>query len=383
MLASICARLTEKSLGRYGKIPMICVRFFLYTCTWSFYWSGHKIKGSKMITKPSLNVAVVGATGLVGETILSILHTREFPVGELYPLASSNSAGDTVLFGNKNYEVLEVDGFDFASVDLAFFSAGSEVSAKYAPIASAAGCVVIDNTAQFRQDAEVPLVIPEINPEAIADYKKCNIIANPNCSTIIMLMALYPLYKSVGINEINVATYQSVSGTGRAAISELVEQLGLLLNGRPVNTEVYPRQIALNVLPQVDDLLEDGSSKEELKMLQETHKILQDPNIKVNTTAVRVPVIYGHSEAITINTSKPLTASAAIEVLQQSPGIEVMAQHEDYPTALELGVESDTILVGRIRNTAADNQLQLWVVGDNVRKGAALNSVQIAELLCK
>lgn len=336
-----------------------------------------------MITKPSLNVAVVGATGLVGETILSILHAREFPVEELYPLASSNSAGDTVLFGNKNYEVLEVDGFDFASVDLAFFSAGSEVSAKYAPIAAAAGCVVIDNTAQFRQDAEVPLVIPEINPEAIADYKKRNIIANPNCSTIIMLMALYPLYKSVGINEINVATYQSVSGTGRAAISELVEQLGLLLNGRPVNTEVYPRQIALNVLPQVDDFLEDGSSKEELKMLHETHKILQDPNIKVNTTAVRVPVIYGHSEAITINTIKPLTASVAIDILQQSPGVEVMAQHEDYPTALELGVESDTILVGRIRNTAADNQLQLWVVGDNVRKGAALNSVQIAELLCK
>lgn len=337
-----------------------------------------------MITKPSLNIAVVGATGLVGETILSILHAREFPVGDLYPLASANSSGDTVLFGHRNYEVGDVAEFDFAQVDLAFFSAGSEVSAKYAPIAADAGCVVIDNTAHFRQDEDVPLVIPEINPEALAGYDNRNIIANPNCSTIIMLTALYPIYKSVGISEINVATYQSVSGTGRSAISELVEQLGLLLNGRPVTPEVYPQQIALNVLPQVDTILENGISKEELKMLQETHKILQDSSIKINATAVRVPVIYGHSEAITITTKEPLTAQAAKEILQQAPGLEIMPNNDEYPTALDVAVESDQIFVGRVRN-ALDNeqQLQLWVVGDNVRKGAALNSVQIAELIYK
>lgn len=342
------------------------------------------INGGKMITKASLNIAVVGATGLVGETILNVLHAREFPVGDLYPLASANSSGDTVLFGHKNYEVGDVAEFDFAQVDLAFFSAGSEVSAKYAPLAAAAGCVVIDNTAYFRQDMDIPLVIPEINPEALAGYNKKNIIANPNCSTIIMLMALYPIHKAVGISEINVATYQSVSGTGRAAISELVEQLGLLLNGRPVTPEVYPRQIAFNVLPQVDTILENGISKEELKMVQETHKILQDTSIKINATAVRVPVIYGHSEAITITTKEPLSAQTAKEILTQAAGLQIITENDDYPTALDVGVESDQIFVGRIRNAMDnDRQLQLWVVGDNVRKGAALNSVQIAELLCK
>lgn len=335
-----------------------------------------------MITKPSLNVAVVGATGLVGETILSILHDREFPVAQIFPLASANSAGDTVLFGHKSYVVRDVSEFDFAEADLAFFSAGSEVSAKYAPIAAAAGCIVIDNTAHFRQDPDIPLVIPEINPEALAGYNKRNIIANPNCSTIIMLMALYPLHKKFGITEINVATYQSVSGTGRAAISELVEQLGSLLNGRPVSPEVYPRQIALNVLPQIDVLLDNGVSKEELKMLQETQKILQDTSIRVNATAVRVPVIYGHSAAITITTKDPISAAAAKDILQRAPGLQVKLKNEDYPTALEVGVESDQIFVGRIRNALDnDRQLQLWVVGDNVRKGAALNSIQIAELV--
>lgn len=334
-----------------------------------------------MTKKSKIDVAVLGATGLVGETILRILHEREFPVGKLYPLATARSAGETVLFGNKQYTVLDAAEFDFSQVQIALFSAGSEASAKYAPLAAKQGCVVIDNTAQFRNENDVPLVVTEINPEKIADYKQRNIISNPNCSTIQMLVAIFPIYKAVGITEINVATYQSVSGTGRAAISELVEQTGMLLNGRPAEADVYQHQIAFNVFPHIDQFLDNGYTKEEMKMLWETRKILNDPKIRVNATTVRVPVIYGHSEAITLTTAQPISAAQAIELLNDAPGVKVTADPKKYPTALN-ATGKDAVYVGRIRNSV-DNELQLnmWVVCDNIRKGAALNTVQIAELL--
>lgn len=332
----------------------------------------------------SYNVAVLGATGVVGETMLEILHERKFPCANIYALASARSAGATVLFGNKQLTVLDVADFDFKQVDIALFSAGSDASAKYAPIAAKAGCVVIDNTSHFRYETDIPLVIPEVNPDALKDYKLRNIIANPNCSTIQMLVALKPLYDAVGIKKITVATYQSVSGTGKAAISELITQMGQLLNGQPAKTKVYPQQIAFNVLPQIDEFMDSGFSREEMKMIWETHKIFGDDKIIVNPTAVRVPVIYGHSEAITIETVKPLLAAAAHELLEGAPGIKVIDNlaRKAYPTPLKNAVGHDPVFVGRIRNGLDDpHTLNLWVVADNIRKGAALNSVQIAELL--
>lgn len=331
-----------------------------------------------------LNIAVVGATGVVGEALLELLHSRKFPCDKVFALASQRSAGDTVLFGNRQLDVLDVAEFDFSKVAIAFFSAGSEVSAKYAPLAARAGCIVIDNTAHFRLDPDIPLIVSEVNPEQIIAYKKHNIIANPNCSTIQMLVALKPIYDAVGIAKITVATYQSVSGTGRAAISELVAQTGQLLNGQSVSPSVYPQQIAFNVLPHIDDFLDNGFTKEEMKMISETHKILQDDTIVINPTTVRVPVIYGHSEAITIETRKPLDALAARDLLQHAPGIAVLDDPKDqeYPTPLKDAVGQDEVFVGRIRNALDDKRiLNLWVVADNVRKGAALNSVQIAEIL--
>lgn len=332
----------------------------------------------------SYSVAVLGATGLVGETILEILHSRKFPCDQVFALASQRSAGDTVLFGHKNLEVLDVASFDFSKVQIALFSAGAEASAKYAPKATAAGCIVIDNTSHFRNENDVPLVVAEVNPEAIAEYKQRNIIANPNCSTIQMLVALKPIYDAVGISKITVATYQSVSGTGRAAISELVMQTGELLNGQPATKNVYPQQIAFNVLPHIDEFMENGFTKEEMKMIWETHKILQDDKIIINPTTVRVPVVYGHSEAITIETKHPLSAENARELLAAAPGIKVVDNpaRKRYPTPLQDAVGKDDVYVGRIRNGVNDEHtLNLWVVADNIRKGAALNSVQIAEIL--
>lgn len=331
-----------------------------------------------------IDIAVLGATGVVGETILEILNSRKFPCNKVYALASQRSAGDTILFGNQRLDVLDVKDFDFSKVQVALFSAGSEVSAKYAPIAAQAGCVVIDNTAEFRMDPDVPLVIPEINAAEIANYKKRNIIANPNCSTIQMLVALKPLYDAVGIKRITVATYQSVSGTGRAAISELVMQTGSLLNGQPVEPQVYPQQIAFNVIPHIDEFLDNGFTKEEMKMIEETHKIMQDNSLVINPTTVRVPVVYGHSEAITIETKKPLTAAVAQELLSNAPGVKVVDNptRKRYPTPLKDAVGNDEVYVGRIRNGLNDDHtLNLWVVADNIRKGAALNSIQIAEQL--
>ncbi|RLA00288.1 MAG: aspartate-semialdehyde dehydrogenase [Gammaproteobacteria bacterium] len=332
------------------------------------------------------DVAVVGATGAVGETMLEILAERNFPVNNVYPLASARSAGKKVPFGDTYLTVQDLDSFDFSKAQIGLFSAGASISEKYAPIAGAAGCVVIDNTSQYRYDDEIPLVVPEVNPQAIADYKRHNIIANPNCSTIQMLVALKPLHDAAGIERINVCTYQAVSGTGKEAISELAGQTAELLNGREANAKVYPKQIAFNVLPQIDVFMDNGYTKEEMKMVWETRKIMGDDSIQVNPTAVRVPVFYGHSEALHIETREKLSAEKATALLRAMPGVEVLDERKDggYPTAVSEGATHDPVYVGRIREDISHPRgLDLWVVADNVRKGAALNSIQIAEILVK
>jgi len=332
------------------------------------------------------DVAVVGATGAVGETMLEILAERNFPVNNVYPLASARSAGKKVPFGDTYLTVQDLDSFVFSKAQIGLFSAGASISEKYAPIAGAAGCVVIDNTSQYRYDDEIPLVVPEVNPQAIADYKRHNIIANPNCSTIQMLVALKPLHDAAGIERINVCTYQAVSGTGKEAISELAGQTAELLNGREANAKVYPKQIAFNVLPQIDVFMDNGYTKEEMKMVWETRKIMGDDSIQVNPTAVRVPVFYGHSEALHIETREKLSAEKATALLRAMPGVEVLDERKDggYPTAVSEGATHDPVYVGRIREDISHPRgLDLWVVADNVRKGAALNSIQIAEILVK
>jgi len=332
------------------------------------------------------NVAVVGATGAVGETMLSILEQRDFPIENLYPLASSRSAGGTIQFKGKSVTIGDLADFDFTQAQIGLFSAGGSVSEEYAPKAAAAGCIVIDNTSHFRYDDDIPLVIPEVNPEAIAGYTQRGIIANPNCSTIQMLVALKPIYDAVGIERINVCTYQAVSGTGKSAIDELAGQTAKLLNGKSITADVYPKQIAFNVLPQIDVFLENGYTKEEMKMVWETNKIFDDQNISVNPTAVRVPVFYGHSEAIHIETKEKITAEQATKLLEKAEGVTLIDLREDggYPTAVTDSSGNDDVYVGRIREDISHPQgLNLWVVADNVRKGAALNSVQIAEKLVK
>lgn len=336
----------------------------------------------------SYSVAVLGATGLVGETMISILEERDFPVADLFPLASERSAGATVTFRGERYPVIDVAQFDFSRARIGLFSAGASVSAEYAPRAGEAGCVVIDNTSCFRMDEDVPLVVPEVNPEAVAGYTTRNIIANPNCSTIQMVVALNPIYRSVGIERINVATYQAVSGAGRQLVEDLSRQTALLLNGRPLDERAMstPKQIAFNVLPQIDVWEDNGYTKEEMKMVRETRKIFDDPSILVNATAVRVPVFYGHSEAVHIETRDMITAEQARDLLQTAPGVVVLDHRKPggYPTPVTEGAGRDAVFVGRIREDISHPRgLDLWVVADNVRKGAALNSVQIAELLVK
>jgi len=334
----------------------------------------------------TFNVAVVGATGAVGETMLSILAERKFPVGEVYALASSRSAGKKVAFGDKLLTVQDLAEFDFSRAQIGLFSAGASISEVYAPKAAAAGCVVIDNTSQFRYDDDIPLVVPEVNPHAIADYKVRGIIANPNCSTIQMLVALKPIKDAVGIERINVATYQAVSGTGKEAIEELAGQTANLLNAKPIKTEVYPKQIAFNVLPHIDVFLDNGYTKEEMKMVWETRKIFEDESIEVNPTAVRVPVFFGHSEAVHIETGEKITAEKARELLSRAEGVVVLDDRNDggYATAVTEGANNDPVYVSRIREDISHPKgLDMWVVADNVRKGAALNSVQIAEILIK
>ena len=332
------------------------------------------------------DVAVVGATGAVGETMLSILAERKFPVGKVYALASERSAGKKVEFGDTMLTVENLADFDFSKVQIGLFSAGGSISAEFAPKAAAAGCVVIDNTSEFRYVDDIPLVVPEVNPHAIENYKTKGIIANPNCSTIQMLVALKPIQDAVGIARINVCTYQAVSGTGKNAIEELAGQTARLLNGKPVECNVYPKQIAFNVLPQIDVFQENGYTKEEMKMVWETNKIMEDDSIKVNPTAVRVPVFYGHSEAVHIETRKKISAKQCRELLEKASGVEVMDEHKDggYPTAVTEGATNNPTYVGRIREDISHEMgIDMWVVSDNVRKGAALNSVQIAEILIK
>ncbi len=331
-------------------------------------------------------MAVVGATGAVGEAMLTILAERNFPIDQIYPLASSRSAGSKIEFKEDWITVGNTAEFDFSRTDIGLFSAGASVSQEYAPKAAAANCIVIDNTSQFRYDDDIPLVVPEVNPQDIAHYSNRGIIANPNCSTIQMVVALKPLHDAVGIERINVATYQAVSGTGKEAIEELAKQTTMLLNAKPIECEVYPKQIAFNVLPHIDVFLDNGYTKEEMKMVWETHKIMGDDTIRVNPTTVRVPVFYGHSEAVHVETKRKISADEARELLEHAAGITVVDEHRDggYPTAVTEGAGTDAVFVGRIREDLSHpTGLNLWVVSDNVRKGAALNSVQIAELLVR
>lgn len=330
------------------------------------------------------DVAVVGATGAVGEAMMEILEQRDFPVGNLYPLASSRSAGKTVVFKNKSYRIQDLAEFDFTQAQIGLFSAGGSISAEFAPKAAAVGCVVIDNTSHFRYEEDIPLIVPEVNPGALDQYRNRNIIANPNCSTIQMLVALKPIYDAAGIERINVSTYQAVSGTGKEAIEELATQTAKLLNGQPIESQVYPRQIAFNALPQIDVFMENGYTKEEMKMVWETKKIFGDDSIEVNPTCVRIPVFYGHSEAVHIETREKLSVAQARELLAHAEGVEVIDEQVDggYPTAVSESAGADPVYVGRIREDISHPRgLNLWVVADNVRKGAALNSVQIAEML--
>lgn len=333
------------------------------------------------------NVAVVGATGLVGDTMVQVLEERSFPVAELFPLASNRSLGKSIAFRGRRMPVGDLATFDFSRAQIALFSAGAEVSREYAPKAAAAGCVVIDNTSEFRYDDDVPLVVPEVNAHAIANYTKRGIIANPNCSTIQLVVALKPIHDAVGIERINIATYQSVSGAGKAAVEELAEQTRELLQGKgPVQARVVPKQIAFNCVPHIDEFQDNGYTKEEMKIVWETHKIMEDNTIRVNPTSVRVPVFFGHSEAVHLETRRKISAADARKLLEQAPGVEVLDERRPggYPTAATEAANRDTVYVGRIReDISAERGLDLWVVADNVRKGAATNSVQIAEILVR
>ncbi len=330
-----------------------------------------------------LKVAVVGATGAVGEAMLSVLAERRFPAREVVALASERSAGGTVAFGDDELVVQDLAGFDPAGVDIALFSAGGDVSRAFAPKFAAAGAVVIDNSSVFRLEPDVPLVVAEVNPGALRDRPR-GIVANPNCSTMQLMVALAPLHRAAGIERINICTYQAVSGTGRRALEELGRQTAGLLNFQSAQPEVYPVQIAFNVIPQGGDFLDNGYTTEEMKLVNETRKILGDASIAVNATVVRVPVFYGHSEAVSIETRDRLGAERARELLRAAPGVEVVDERVagGYPTPVTHASGHDAVYVGRIRDDLSHPRgLDLWVVADNLRKGAALNAVQLAELV--
>jgi len=334
----------------------------------------------------SFDIAVVGATGVVGESLLEILAERKFPVGTVWALASERSVGKSVDFGNRSLPVENLADFDFSKVSIGLFSAGGAVSAEYGPKAANAGCIVIDNTSHFRYDDDIPLVVPEVNPDAIAEYRSRGIIANPNCSTIQMLVALKPIRDAVGIERINVATYQAVSGAGRSAVEELVRQTTMLLNGRPLEIDGDEKQIAFNAVPRIDVFQENRYTKEEMKIVWETRKIFDDDTILVNPTAVRIPAFYGHSEALHIETTSKISAEEVCELMRNAAGVELLDGVEigQYPTAVSNASGNDSVFVGRVREDISHPRgINLWVVSDNIRKGAALNSVQIAEILAK
>ena len=333
-----------------------------------------------------VNIAVVGATGAVGEVMLDILADRMVPAKNVYPLASERSLGKQVNFGNTTIAVDDLATFDFSKVQIGLFSAGASVSEVYAVKAAETGCVVIDNTSQFRYQKDIPLVISEVNPEKIADHVNTGIIANPNCSTMQMLVALKPIHDAVGITRINVATYQAVSGAGKKALEDLVRQTSALLNGRPVKLEGKNKQIAFNAVPQIDSFQDNRYTKEEMKMVWETQKIFDDETIMVNPTAVRIPVFYGHSEAVHIETKLKITQDEVVNLMKKAPGIKLIdgTTIGQYPTAVSDGSGSDPVFVGRIREDISHPQgINMWIVADNIRKGAALNTIQIAEILVK
>lgn len=332
------------------------------------------------------DVAVAGATGAVGEQMLAILAQRKFPINNIYALASSRSTGKKVTFGDEEIEVRDLATFDFSKAQIGLFSPGATISKEFAPKAVAHGCVVVDNTSQFRYDDDVPLIVPEVNAHQVVNYQTRGIIANPNCSTIQMVVALKPLHDAAGIERINVATYQAVSGTGKEAIAELRRQAINVIDDEPVTCDVYPKQIAFNALPHIDVFLENGYTKEEMKMVWETQKIMEDESILVNPTTVRVPVKHGHSEAVHVELKEALSAQQVRQLLSQAPGVQILDEHRDggYPTAVTEGEGSDAVYVGRIREDISHPRgLNMWIVSDNLRKGAALNSVQIAEILIK
>jgi len=337
------------------------------------------------VKKKLYNIAVAGATGVVGKEILSILEERKFPIGEIRLLASERSAGGKVRFRGKDEVVRLLEKETFEGIDIGLFSPGASVSAIYAPKAAKAGCVVVDNTSQFRMDPDVPLVVPEVNPEAIGEYKKKNIIANPNCSTIQMVVALKPIHDKFKIKRIVVSTYQSVSGAGREAMDELSDQVRAIFNMKPAAKKIFPHQIAFNCVPQIDKFLPNGYTKEEMKMVNETKKIMGDDSIKVTATTVRVPVFIGHSECVNVETEKKISAEEVKAILKKAPGIKLVDDPDKglYPTPLNCAGIDET-LVGRIRqDDTVPNGINMWIVADNIRKGAALNAVQIAEVLIK
>ena len=334
----------------------------------------------------TFDVAVVGATGVVGETMIEILAKRKFPAGQVHALASERSVGKGIQYGNKMLRAQNLEDFDFSSVRIALFSAGASVSEEYVPKAVAAGCIVIDNTSRFRYEDDIPLVIAEVNPEKIADHSNRGIIANPNCSTMQMLVALKPIYDAAGIERINVATYQAVSGAGRSAVEELARQTSLLLNGRPMDTKDGAKQIAFNAIPHIDVFQDNRYTREEMKMVWETQKILADDSIGVNPTAVRIPTFFGHSEAVHIETTSKITAEEVCQLMRAAPGVKLLDGVETgaYPTAVTEAAGKDPVFVGRVREDISHPRgINLWIVADNIRKGAALNSVQIAEILAK
>ncbi|MEM6576151.1 MAG: aspartate-semialdehyde dehydrogenase [Pseudomonadota bacterium] len=333
-----------------------------------------------------LTVAVAGATGAVGRAMTAILEQREFPLTRLVPLASARSAGTTIRFRGQEIPVQELEDYDFSTTQLALFSAGGSVSARFAPVAAQAGCVVVDNTSEFRLHDDVPLVVAEVNPHALAGYRQRNIVANPNCSTMQLMVALAPIQRAAGIRRINIATYQSVSGAGQQGIDELREQAAQLAAGEPVTPRKFGDQIAYNVVPHIDSFQDNGYTREEMKLVWETRKILEDPDIGVNPTAVRVPVFYGHAEAVHLETREPIDLDTVRGLLAEAPGVVLMDGREagGYPTPATHADGTDPVFVGRIRRDLTHpNGIDLWVVSDNVRKGAALNSVQLAELLVK
>ena len=330
------------------------------------------------------SIAIVGATGLVGTTLLSLLEERNFPFNQLYLIASQQSAGKTLSFKGTSHPIHELSTFDFNQTNIAFFCVGTHLSAEYAPKAAAAGNIVIDKSHYFRNQDDIPLIVPEVNIHALAHFNKSGIIANPNCNTIPIAVGLKPIYDTFGIERVNVATYQSVSGTGKEAVLELTEQSKQLLENQPIQSKVYSQQIAFNVLPHIDEFQDNGYTREEMKIVWEIRKIFNDPTLAINPTAVRVPVFCGHAAAVHLETKEKVTVKQAIQLLSKAPSIKLVGGQYPYPTPVLDAAGNDYVHIGRIReDISCAKGLNLWIVADNLRKGAALNALQIAEYLIK